>query len=64
MNAPAFLGTDHHAAAIREARIELTTVLAWIEHWQRDVAVGLRPTDSSLEKVAANIRKTLEEIAP
>lgn len=32
-------------AAIRQ---NLATIKAWIEHWQADVASGLKPTPSSL----------------
>ncbi len=46
----------------RIAGRELEMVLAWVEHWQRDIAAGLSPTTSSLERVAGNIRHTLKEI--
>lgn len=62
MNAPAFLPIDYRDRAIHNARVELTTVLAYLEHWQRDVEAGLKPTVHTLEKVAANIRRTLSEI--
>ena len=62
MNATAFLPADHREYSIRIARVELTAVLAWVEHWQRDVAAGLKPTETSLAKVSDQIRKTLEEI--
>ena len=58
----AFLPTDHRDRVIRYARIELEAVLAWIEHWQRDVAAGLKPTETSLATVARNIKQTLGEM--
>lgn len=45
----------------RLARAELMTVLDWIEHWQRDVQAGLKPSESSLNRVAENVRRALQE---
>lgn len=71
MNAPAFLPKDQRDRAARDAvrafylaRVELTAVLAWVEHWQRDVEAGLKPSMTSLKRVEENIRNTLRDIEP
>ena len=47
----------------RLARTELQNALDWIEHWQRDVAANLKPTETSLTRVSDNIRRALKESA-
>ena len=47
---------------LRVARIELTTALAWVEHWQKDVQGNLKPTETSLAKLHDRLSKTLQEI--
>ena len=69
MNAPAYLAQDHIARAMRAehkldiARSELKSALAWVRHWQADVACGLKPTETSLARLEVNLDRTLKETA-
>ncbi len=42
-------------------RQELSHALAWVRHWQDDVAAGLKPTTTSLADREAALVKVLME---
>lgn len=42
----------------------LRSALAWIEHWQRDVECGLKPTPESLAMAAAELCAALSQPQP
>lgn len=60
MNVSFRYGHVNDLANIARKDAAITRTLEWIDHWKRDLQVGLPPTADSLERVGDLLRSSQE----